>query len=76
MLPSNQISTFVGVPSTEQILKISSTSLVPGKSGLSVYTSAMMQPTAHRSIGELYVVDRSNTSGARYLRTSMNVVEI
>ena len=37
----------------EQILKISSNSLDPGKRGLKVYTSAMMQPMAHISIGEL-----------------------
>ena len=45
--------TLVGVPSTEQILKSWSTSLLPGKRGRKVYTSAMMQPTAHRSTGEL-----------------------
>ena len=42
-----------GVPSTEHILKISSTSLEPGKRGLNVYISAVMQPTAQRSMGEL-----------------------
>lgn len=45
--------TLVGVPRTEQSLNSSSTSLAPGNSGLNVYTSAMMQPTAHRSMGEL-----------------------
>lgn len=60
----------MGVPKTEHILNISSTSLVPGNSGLEVYISAIIQPTAHRSIGELYAVERSNTSGARYLGES------
>ena len=35
-----------GVPSTEQILNISSISEFPGKSGRNVYSSAMMHPTA------------------------------
>lgn len=45
--------TFLGVPNTWQILKIVSISLAPGKSGRRVYTSAMMQPTAQMSMGEL-----------------------
>ena len=45
--------TFLGVPSTWQILKIVSISLAPGKSGRRVYTSAMIQPTAQMSMGEL-----------------------
>lgn len=52
-MSSSKSLTFFGVPNTWQILKISSTSLVPGKRGLSVYSSAMMLPTAHISIGEL-----------------------
>lgn len=51
--PVSHNVTFFGVPSTWQILKIVSISLAPGKSGLRVYTSAMMQPTAHTSMGEL-----------------------
>lgn len=47
------LHTFDGVPRTLQILKISSISLLPGNSGLSVYSSAMMQPTAQMSMGEL-----------------------
>ena len=47
------VITFFGVPNTWQILKIVSISLAPGKSGLRVYTSAMMQPTAQMSMGEL-----------------------
>lgn len=61
------ILTFLGVPKTWQILKISSTSLVPGKSGLSVYSSAIILPTAHTSMGELQAEDLNKTSGARYL---------
>lgn len=49
----SHIITFFGVPSTWQILKIVSISLAPGKSGRRVYTSAMIQPTAHTSMGEL-----------------------
>lgn len=49
----SHLITFLGVPSTWQILKIVSISLAPGKSGRSVYTSAMMQPTAQMSMGEL-----------------------
>ena len=45
--------TFDGVPRTASILNIVSISLLPGKSGLSMYNSAIMQPTAHTSIGEL-----------------------
>lgn len=45
--------TFFGVPNTWQILKIVSISLAPGKRGRRVYTSAMMQPTAQTSMGEL-----------------------
>lgn len=45
--------TFFGVPNSWQILKMVSISLAPGKSGLRVYTSAMMQPTAQMSMGEL-----------------------
>ena len=45
--------TFFGVPKTWQILKMVSISLEPGKRGLRVYSSAMMQPTAHWSMGEL-----------------------
>ena len=48
-----RVLTFLGVPKTWQILKISSTSLVPGKSGLNVYSSAIILPTAHTSMGEL-----------------------
>ena len=47
------LHTFDGVPRTLHTLKISSISLLPGNSGLSVYSSAMMQPTAQMSIGEL-----------------------
>ena len=47
------LHTFDGVPRTLQILKISSISLLPGNSGLSVYSSAIMQPTAQISMGEL-----------------------
>jgi hypothetical protein len=42
-----------GVPRTAQILNIWSTSLLPGKRGRRVYVSAIIHPTAHRSIGEL-----------------------
>ena len=45
--------TLVGVPITEHILKIISTSLDPGNMGLSVYNSAIIQPQAKISIGEL-----------------------
>lgn len=45
--------TFFGVPNTWQILKMVSISLAPGKRGRRVYTSAMMQPTAQTSMGEL-----------------------
>lgn len=45
--------TLAGVPSTDVTLNISSTSLLPGNSGLSVYNSAIIHPTAHMSIGEL-----------------------
>lgn len=62
-----RVLTFLGVPKTWQILKISSTSLVPGKSGLNVYSSAIILPTAHISMGELYTEDLNKTSGARYL---------
>lgn len=51
--PLFHIVTFFGVPNTWQILKIVSISLAPGKSGRRVYTSAMMQPTAQMSMGEL-----------------------
>lgn len=47
------VITFFGVPNTWQILKIVSISLAPGKRGRRVYTSAMMQPTAQTSMGEL-----------------------
>ena len=57
-----------GVPMTEQILKISSISELPGKSGRNVYNSAMMHPTAHMSIGAEYMVERRRTSGALYQR--------
>jgi len=58
----------VGVPSTDVTLNISSTSLLPGNKGRSVYNSAIIHPTAHMSIGELYPVDLRRTSGARYLQ--------
>ena len=32
-----------------------------------------MQPIAQMSIGELYEVDRSNTSGARYLQSQVKL---
>lgn len=51
--PWFRVVTFFGVPNTWQILKMVSISLAPGKSGLRVYTSAMMQPTAQMSMGEL-----------------------
>lgn len=51
--PLFRVVTFFGVPNTWQILKMVSISLAPGKSGLRVYTSAMMQPTAQMSMGEL-----------------------
>ena len=57
-----------GVPMTEHILNISSISELPGNSGRKVYSSAMMQPTAHMSMGAEYIVERSRTSGARYQR--------
>ena len=44
-----------GVPKTEQILKISSISELPGKSGRKVYSSAMMQPTALQSSMFIFV---------------------
>ena len=47
------LCTLVGEPRTEQILKIWSTEPVPGNSGLKLYTSAMMEPTAQMSMGEL-----------------------
>jgi hypothetical protein len=50
--PSTQ-SSFTGVPNTEHILKIISTSLAPGNNGRRVYNSAMIQPMANISIGEL-----------------------
>lgn len=65
-IPSGQL-VCVGEPITAQILNISSVSLVPGKRGLNVNSSAIIAPTAHMSIGELYVVLRSKTSGALYL---------
>ena len=40
-----------GVPSTEAILYSVSGSDEPGKRGRKVYSSAMMAPTAHRSMG-------------------------
>lgn len=67
VMTTRRLLTFLGVPNTWQILKISSTSLVPGKSGLNVYSSAIILPTAHMSMGELYTEDLSKTSGARYL---------
>ena len=45
--------TCVGVPNTEHILNIWSTSLEPGNKGRNVYSSAMMVPTAQISMGEL-----------------------
>lgn len=51
--PLVHVITFFGVPNTWQILKIVSISLAPGKRGRRVYTSAMMQPTAQTSMGEL-----------------------
>ena len=50
--PSGQ-SRLSGVPMTEQILNTSSISELPGKSGRNVYNSAMMQPTAQMSIGQV-----------------------
>lgn len=67
LTPSAQVAA-VGVPSTWQTLKISSTSDDPGNNGRNVYSSAMIAPTAQRSTGELYLSDRSSTSGARYHR--------
>lgn len=45
--------TFLGVPRTEHILKIWSISELPGNRGLKVYNSAIIQPTAQISMGEL-----------------------
>jgi len=45
--------TLSGVPIIEHILNISSISLVPGNNGLNVYSSAIIQPMAHISIGLL-----------------------
>ena len=49
----NRRLTFDGVPRTVDTLKSWSISLLPGKMGRSVYSSAMMQPSAHTSMGEL-----------------------
>jgi len=50
LCPSGQ-SRLSGVPRTEQILNNSSISEFPGKSGLNVYSSAVMHPTAQMSMG-------------------------
>jgi len=47
------IKTWVGVPSTQVTLYSWSISLMPGNSGCSRYNSAIMQPIAQMSIGEL-----------------------
>ena len=52
------------------ILNSWSSSEVPGNSGLSMYSSAIIQPNAQMSIGELYEVERSRISGARYLQNN------
>ena len=52
-LQHTYIHTLVGVPNTAVILNSVSISLLPGKSGLKVYVSYMMHPTAHRSMGLL-----------------------
>lgn len=65
-IPSGQVCA-VGVPITALIFINMSASLDPGNNGRNMHSSAMIAPTAQLSVGELYVVDRNNTSGARYL---------
>jgi len=61
------------VPSNRKILKSSSISESPGKSGWPVTISGMIVPTDQMSTGTEYCFPPSRISGARYLQAGGRV---
>ena len=65
-----------GVPSRRKILKISSISESPGKSGWPVTISGTIVPIDHISTGHEYCFAPSRISGARYQRVTTSWVYV
>lgn len=66
----------VGVPMSLNILSNSSSFVEPGNRGRPVYISAMIHPMDQISIEVEYVLEPSNTSGARYHKVTTSLENV
>jgi hypothetical protein len=71
-MPGNVDSS--GVPKCLKMVSNCVSSEVPVKSGLPLIISANIHPILHMSTGVEYFLDPNNTSGARYLTESVQVI--